>query len=39
MLLGQHLMEQVVSEFKSNGYLFVMLDLEGYRTGSMNITL
>ncbi|MBM3713619.1 MAG: ATP-dependent sacrificial sulfur transferase LarE [Actinobacteria bacterium] len=39
MLVGQHLMEQVVSEFKSNGYLFVTFDLEGYRTGSMNIML
>lgn len=39
LLAGQHLMEQIVSEFKSSGYLFVTLDLEGYRTGSMNIML
>ncbi len=28
--------EQVVDKFKSLGYTYVTLDLEGYRTGSMN---
>jgi len=39
MLVGQHLMEKIVSEFKKAGYLYVTLDLEGYRTGSMNIMI
>ena len=39
MLLGKHLMEQIIAEFKRKGYLFVTMDLEGYRTGSMNIAL
>ena len=28
--------ERIVSEFRKLGYLYVTLDLEGYRTGSMN---
>jgi uncharacterized protein len=31
--------ETIVSKFKSLGYTYVTLDLEGYRTGSMNETL
>lgn len=31
--------ERAVSELKTLGYLYVALDLEGYRTGSMNETL
>jgi len=31
--------EQVVKRFKALGYAFVSLDLEGYRTGSMNEVL
>lgn len=31
--------ETIVSQFKSLGYTYVTLDLEGYRTGSMNETL
>ncbi len=31
--------EKIVTEFKSIGYTYVTLDLEGYRTGSMNETL
>lgn len=31
--------ELVVSEFKKLGYLYVTLDLQGYRTGSMNASL
>ena len=27
---------QVINEFKNQGYLYVTLDLEGYKTGSMN---
>jgi uncharacterized protein len=30
---------QVISEFKKQGYLYVALDLEGYKTGSMNKAL
>ncbi len=29
----------VYEEFKKLGFLFVTLDLKGYRTGSMNATL
>jgi uncharacterized protein len=31
--------ERVVAEFKELGYTYVCLDLEGYRTGSMNAVL
>ena len=30
---------QVVARFKELGYTYVTLDLQGYRTGSMNETL
>lgn len=30
---------QIISEFKKLGYLYVSLDLEGYKTGSMNKVL
>ena len=30
---------QIVSEFKKKGYLYITLDLEGYKTGSMNKVL
>jgi pyridinium-3,5-biscarboxylic acid mononucleotide sulfurtransferase len=30
---------QVINEFKNKGYLYVALDLEGYKTGSMNKVL
>ena len=33
------LMREIINEFKKAGYLYVTLDLEGYRTGSMNIIL
>ncbi len=33
------LREKIVSQLKSIGYTYVALDLEGYRTGSMNETL
>ena len=32
-------MPGIIDEFKKAGYLYVTLDLEGYRTGSMNIAL
>lgn len=35
-LLEPALRERVVAEFKRNGFLYVALDLQGYRTGSMN---
>ncbi|MBW1786841.1 MAG: ATP-dependent sacrificial sulfur transferase LarE [Deltaproteobacteria bacterium] len=39
-LFGQsNLRNQVVKHFKSLGYKYVTLDLEGYRTGSMNEAL
>jgi uncharacterized protein len=31
--------ENIVKHFKSLGYTYVSVDLEGYRTGSMNETL
>ena len=30
---------QVIQELKGLGYLYIALDLEGYRTGSMNEVL
>ncbi len=38
-LLDQDLRERLVAEFKDAGFTFVTLDLQGYRTGSMNATL
>ncbi len=37
--LEDNIKETIVSRFKSLGYTYVTLDLEGYRTGSMNETL
>jgi pyridinium-3,5-biscarboxylic acid mononucleotide sulfurtransferase len=39
ILFGKSLMPGIIDEFKKAGYLYITLDLEGYRTGSMNITL
>jgi uncharacterized protein len=39
ILFGKPLMPGIISEFKKAGYLYVTLDLEGYRTGSMNVAL
>jgi len=39
ILFGKLLMPGIISEFKKAGYLYVTLDLEGYRTGSMNMAL
>ena len=39
MLFEKPLMNKVINEFKKAGYLYITLDLEGYRTGSMNIAL
>lgn len=36
ILFGKSLMPGIINEFKKAGYLYVTLDLEGYRTGSMN---
>lgn len=33
------LREQIISKFKEIGYTYITLDIEGYRTGSMNETL
>ena len=38
-LLDATLREELVAEFRSAGFTFVTLDLQGYRTGSMNATL
>lgn len=38
-LLDEDLRQQLVAEFKSAGFTYVSLDLQGYRTGSMNETL
>lgn len=38
-LLGEKLRRQVISHFKKLGYSYVTVDLEGYRTGSMNEVL
>jgi uncharacterized protein len=35
-LWDENLLESIVSHFKSLGFKFVTLDLEGYRTGSLN---
>lgn len=36
---GDDVRKKIITEFKSVGYTYVTLDLEGYRTGSMNETL
>ncbi len=38
-LLDEDLRQQLVTEFKAAGFTYVTLDLQGYRTGSMNETL
>lgn len=38
-LLDAELRQQLVTEFKAAGFTYVTLDLQGYRTGSMNETL
>jgi pyridinium-3,5-biscarboxylic acid mononucleotide sulfurtransferase len=38
-LLKNHSREKILTEFKNLGYKYVTLDLEGYRTGSMNEVL
>ena len=38
-LASDEVREAVHDEFKKLGFLFVTLDLKGYRTGSMNATL
>ncbi len=38
-LLDAELSQQLVVEFKAAGFTYVTLDLQGYRTGSMNETL
>ncbi|WP_303720837.1 ATP-dependent sacrificial sulfur transferase LarE [Malonomonas rubra] len=37
--LDDNLRQQLVIEFKSAGFQYITLDLQGYRTGSMNETL
>ncbi|MBN1298165.1 MAG: ATP-dependent sacrificial sulfur transferase LarE [Actinobacteria bacterium] len=39
LLTDKRLLENIISEFKKCGYLYVTLDLEGYRTGSLNRTI
>lgn len=35
----EHVMDKLVKQYKKMGFTYVTLDLEGYRTGSMNETL
>ncbi len=35
-LLDHNVRDKIVSEFKNLGYLYVTMDIKGYRTGSMN---
>lgn len=38
-LLREGIRNKIVSKFKKLGYVYVAVDLEGYRTGSMNLPL
>jgi uncharacterized protein len=38
-LLDSNLREEVVRGLKDAGFIYVTLDLQGYRTGAMNETL
>ena len=38
-LLKDNLQDKIVAKFKELGYVYVAIDLEGYRTGSMNEVL
>ena len=38
-LMDDDLRKQVVDKFKSIGYLYVTLDLQGFRSGSLNEVL
>ena len=39
LLAEDHIRKRICKRFKEIGFLFVTLDLQGYRTGSMNATL
>lgn len=39
LLMGSNLKSKIVSELKRLGYIYVTVDLKGYRTGSMNEVL
>ncbi|HPU44077.1 MAG TPA: ATP-dependent sacrificial sulfur transferase LarE [Dictyoglomaceae bacterium] len=39
IVLNDEVREKIVNKFKELGYTFITLDLEGYRTGSMNKTI
>ena len=39
MFCNKEIRMQVINEFKNKGYLYITLDLEGYKTGSMNKVL
>ena len=38
-LMVEDIRKEIVSKFRSFGFAYVSMDLEGYRTGSMNETL
>jgi uncharacterized protein len=38
-IMRPEIREQIIREFKSYGFSYVSLDLQGYRMGSMNETL
>ena len=35
-MMQKNLREEIVTKFKSYGFIYVSLDLQGYRMGSMN---
>ncbi|HOP94955.1 MAG TPA: ATP-dependent sacrificial sulfur transferase LarE [Dictyoglomaceae bacterium] len=39
IVLNDKFREKIINKFKELGYTFITLDLEGYRTGSMNKTI
>lgn len=37
-LIEKEIREKIISEFKNYGFTYISMDLQGYRTGSMNET-
>ena len=38
LILDKETREKIVNKIKNLGYLYVTLDLAGYRTGSLNVS-
>jgi len=36
LILKENIRDKIIKKFKDIGYKYITLDLEGYRTGSMN---